>query len=230
MIKLAKMHRKSAPLLRSAFRFLVKVHSYLLFVLLAGLRLGLVVVHDADGGILLFHKGVDLVEVLAREEESLFRVAVADVQAHHVGMAAVLAHDRVDVLPGVELIVGGELHVVVDLETAARESGALFGHQRQQIQHGKRERDEGEQRISAAGRNAEQQQQNDQNPSADLHPLFARLERRLCGIDRGRDRFPGKRMFHSGDSFLSKRGRDYALILGALPAARRASRFATALA
>ena len=61
--------------------------------------------------------------------------AVADVQAHHVGMAAVLAHDRVDVLPGEELVVGGELHIVEDLKSAARESGVLFGHQRQQIQH-----------------------------------------------------------------------------------------------
>ena len=61
--------------------------------------------------------------------------AVADVQAHHVGMAAVLAHDRIDVLPGEELVVGGELHVVEDLKSAARESGVLFGHQRQQIQH-----------------------------------------------------------------------------------------------
>ena len=50
-------------------------------------------------------------------------------------MAAVLAHDRIDVLPGEELVVGGELHVVEDLKSAARESGVLFGHQRQQIQH-----------------------------------------------------------------------------------------------
>ena len=77
----------------------------------------------------------DSTEVEAREEESLFRVAVADVQAHHVGMAAVLAHDRIDVLPGEELVVGGELHIVEDLKSAARESGVLFGHQRQQIQH-----------------------------------------------------------------------------------------------
>ena len=61
--------------------------------------------------------------------------AVADVQAHHVGMAAVLAHDRIDVLPGEELVVRGKLHVVEDLKSAARESGVLFGHQRQQIQH-----------------------------------------------------------------------------------------------
>ena len=155
-------------------------------MLLAGLQFRRGIIHDADRRILLFDERVDLVEVFAREEESLFRVAVADVQAHHVGMAAVLAHDRIDVLPGVELIVGGELHIVEDLKSAARESGVLFGHQRQQIQHGECERDEGEQRISAAGRNAEQQQHDDQNPSADLHPLFARLERRLCGIDRGR--------------------------------------------
>ena len=60
---------------------------------------------------------------------------MADVQAHHVGMAAVLGHDRVDVLPREELVVGGELHIVEDLKSAARESGVLFGHQRQQIQH-----------------------------------------------------------------------------------------------
>ena len=37
--------------------------------------------------------------------------AVADVQAHHVGMAAVLAHDRIDVLPGEELVVLSLIHI-----------------------------------------------------------------------------------------------------------------------
>ena len=135
VIELDRIDKKSAPQKRGALHSLWKGNSCSLFVLLAGLRFGRGIIHDADRRILLFDERVDLVEVFAREEESLFRVAVADVQAHHVGMAAVLAHDRIDVLPGEELVVGGELHVVEDLKSAARESGVLFGHQRQQIQH-----------------------------------------------------------------------------------------------
>ena len=81
MIELDRIDKKSAPQKRGALHSLWKGHSCSLLVLLAGLRFGRGIIHDADRRILLFDERVDLVEVLAREEESLFRVAVADVQA-----------------------------------------------------------------------------------------------------------------------------------------------------
>ena len=76
MIELDRIDKKSAPQKRGALHSLWKGHSCSLLVLLAGLRFGRGIIHDADRRILLFDERVDLVEVLAREEESLFRVAV----------------------------------------------------------------------------------------------------------------------------------------------------------
>ena len=71
-------------------------------------------------------------------------------QTHKLGVVAVLAYDDADVLPGIALIVRGELHVIEDLKTAARQSGVLFGDHRHKVHHGEYERDDGEHRVASA--------------------------------------------------------------------------------
>ena len=96
----------------------------------------------------------------------------------------------------------GDLHIIVDLQPAARKRRVLFGQHRQRIQDGKDQRNRCHQGIAALRRQPVDEQKSDQDPAADTDPFLARLER-LRRKDRGRDGFPGERLSHSDESFLT---------------------------
>ena len=120
-------------------------------------------------------------------------------------MLTVLGDDGIDLLPGEEVVLGRDLHLIEDLKSAGGDHGVLLRQKRQRIQKGEPKGDDRKRKVAPLGHQAEQQQEDDQYPAADGDPLFPRLGR-ARNVDRGRNGFPGKRLSHGGSSFL-KRGK-----------------------
>ena len=107
-----------------------------LFPFFGGLLRGGFIVQHADGGVFLLRQLDDGLRIGAGEEQRLFHRAVADVQTDQIRVLTVLGDDGIDLLPGEEVVLGRDLHLIEDLKSAGGDHGVLLRQKRQRIQKG----------------------------------------------------------------------------------------------
>ena len=141
----------------------------------------------------------DFFGILPGEEKALAGVAVTDVKGNHLRMVSVLHHDGVDLLPGPKIVVGGDPHLIEDLQPPLGNRNIFFGQQGQGVEHTEN------QGNFKPGENASHQQEDYHSPAGVDDIGLPGLQ--LPGnVDRAGQISPGKRFCaHRQIPFFTKR-------------------------